>query len=600
MDAQTPRGARGPAGPRPFAHLDAPLHELYRAIMTVFRDSKQRFVVHLRPEDVAGELRRAAGPAAGHEQVDDALVKLEEWGNLRANPDTSRVTTVEDFYRTRYLYQLSREGEAAERALEVYDREMARRAELQAVALEDIRLRLRALRELPPEPDPAVVHSLLLELSGRLDSLAANATAFMGSLQRTIELQDVDEETFLAYKDRLISYLERFVSELVVKSHDIATTLRGIDASRAGRLLRIAARREAADAAPGAEPPGAEPPGAEPDGAEPAGAEPPGGEGTGDARPGISAVPGRSAAPAPAGPVAEHDPVAEKLRDWKNRWSGLWSWFVDDGPHQSQATMLRKRARKAIPDLLGTISVLQERRAGRSDRSADFRALARWFAEAPDAADAHRLWRAAFGLSPSRHLTGAAETGAEAVTASTSWLAAPPVVIAPRLRATGQYQRRGGPVRIRDRSAEREHLARQVRAEREQTEAARSALATAEPARLSELGVLGDGEFRLFLRLLGEALSAGPPGPDGTIATRTSDGTMEIVLRALDVGPAAEIITDDGVLRGPDHEIVITDLTEPVMPRPADSGPAGPDLVRPGIVELESAGFQPVSLGAGQ
>ena len=573
MDAHTPRGARGPAGPRPFAHLDAPLHELYRAIMTVFRDSKQRFVVHLRPEDVADELRRAAGPAAGHEQVDDALVKLEEWGNLRANPDTSRVTTVEDFYRTRYLYQLSREGEAAERALEVYDREMARRAELQAVALEDIRLRLRALRELPAEPDPAVVHSLLLELSGRLDSLAANATAFMGSLQRTIELQDVDEETFLAYKDRLISYLERFVSELVVKSHDIATTLRGIDASRAVQLLRIAARREAADAAPGAGPPG--------------------GEGTGDARPGISAVPSRSAAPAPA----EHDPVAEKLRDWENRWSGLWSWFVDDGPHQSQATMLRKRARKAIPDLLGTISVLQERRAGRSDRSADFRALARWFAEAPDAADAHRLWRAAFGLSPSRHLTGAAETGAEAVTASTSWLAAPPVVIAPRLRATGQYQRRGGPVRIRDRSAEREHLARQVRAEREQTEAARSALATAEPARLSELGVLGDGEFRLFLRLLGEALSAGPPGPDGIIRTRTSDGTMEIVLRPLDAGQAAEIITDDGVLRGPDHEIVITDLTEPVMPRPADPGP---DLVRPGIVELESAGFQPVSLGAGQ
>src|SRR6266567_4733646 len=577
MDTQSPRGARGLAGPRPFAHLDAPLHELYRAIMTVFRDSKQRFVVHLRPEDVAEDLRRAAGPAAVQEQVDDALVKLEEWGNLKANPDTSRVTTVEDFYRTRYLYQLSREGEAAERALEVYDREMARRAELQAVALEDIRLRLRALRELPPEPDPAVVHSLLLELSGRLDSLAANATAFMGSLQRTIELQDVDEETFLAYKDRLISYLERFVSELVVKSHDIATTLRGIDASRAGRLLRIAARREAADAAPGAEPPGAEP-----DGAEPTGAEPPGGEGTGDARPGISAVPGRSAAPAPAGPVAEHDPVAEKLRDWKNRWSGLWSWFVDDGPHQSQATMLRKRARKAIPDLLGTISVLQERRAGRSDRSADFRALARWFAEAPDAADAHRLWRAAFGLSPSRHLTGAAETGAEAVTASTSWLAAPPVVIAPRLRATGQYQRRGGPVRIRDRSAEREHLARQVRAEREQTEAARSALATAEPARLSELGVLGDGEFRLFLRLLGEALSAGPPGPDGTIAARTSDGTMEIVLRPLDAGQAAEIITDHGVLRGPDHEIVITDLTEPVMPRPADPGPA----------ELESAGLQ--------
>jgi hypothetical protein len=273
MDAQIPRRAQDRVRPRPFAHLDAPLHELYRAIMTVFRDSKQRFVVHLRPEDVAEELRRAAALPAGQEQVDEALVKLEEWGNLRANPDTSRVTTVEDFYRTRYLYQLSREGEAAERALEVYEREMARRAELQAVALEDIRLRLRALRGLPAEPDPAVVHSLLLELSGRLDSLAANATAFMGSLQRTIELQDVDEETFLAYKDRLISYLERFVSELVVKSHDIAATLRGIDAGRADQLLLIAAHPVRSRQRAGPEPAG--PRGARPRGAGPrAGARP--------------------------------------------------------------------------------------------------------------------------------------------------------------------------------------------------------------------------------------------------------------------------------------------------------------------------------------
>jgi hypothetical protein len=167
---------------RPFAHLNAPLHALYRQIMTVFRASKQRFIVHLRPEDVAEALRAASTPAATQEEVAEALSSLEAWGNLRATPDTGRVTTVEDFYRTRYLYQLSREGEAAERALEVYEQEIARRGELQAVALEDIRLRLRALAGLPEDPDPAVVHSLLLELSGRLDSLAANATAFMSSL----------------------------------------------------------------------------------------------------------------------------------------------------------------------------------------------------------------------------------------------------------------------------------------------------------------------------------------------------------------------------------------------------------------------------------
>ncbi|SFO36149.1 TIGR02677 family protein [Actinomadura madurae] len=128
-------------------------------VMGVFVESKRRFVVHLRPEDVAEALRRDGGAPVPQKTVDKALGSLADWGNLRADPDTSRVTTVEDFYRARFLYQLSREGEAAERALEVYEEEIGRRGELQAVALEDIRVRLRALRDLPGYPDPAVVHN---------------------------------------------------------------------------------------------------------------------------------------------------------------------------------------------------------------------------------------------------------------------------------------------------------------------------------------------------------------------------------------------------------------------------------------------------------
>jgi uncharacterized protein (TIGR02677 family) len=535
-------GGEARHGVRPFAHLDVPLAPLYRRVMAVFMAAKQRFVVHLRPEDVAEALRRD-----GHweplspEQVDEALHSLEGWGNLRADPDTGRVTTVEDFYRARYLYQLSREGEAAERALALYEAELGRRGELQAVALEDIRVRLRALHDLPDNPDPAVVHSLLLELIGRLDSLAANASAFMSSLQRTLDMQEIDEEAFLAYKDRLISYLERFVSELVVKAFDIEGMLRRLEpagTSRVDALLRIAAEREAADVAPGDDLP----------------ASGRGATGTVEA----AGAAGRESADAAGRESAEA--VARKLAEWRVRWSGLASWFVTaDRQHPSQAELLRSRTRQAIPDLLATVSMLQERRTGRSDRSADFRALARWFAETSADADAHRLWRASFGLTPSRHLTADVTAEQPDVPASTSWLDAPQTEIAPRLRQTGRYSRRGYQKRVADRSAEREHLARQAAAEREQTDAARRRLATGRPVLLSELGPLDSSEFALFLRLLGDGLAAGPAGPDGTIRTRTTDGTMEIVLRPLRDAGIAEIRTADGVLRGPDHEITITD-----------------------------------------
>ncbi|GLZ08182.1 hypothetical protein Acsp03_56480 [Actinomadura sp. NBRC 104412] len=504
--------------PRPFAHLDAPLAGVYRRVMRVFVASKRRFVVHLRPEDVAEALRRDGGEALTQEAVDNALSSLADWGNLRADPDTSRVTTVEDFYRARYLYQLSRAGEAAERALEVYEEEIGRRGELQSVALEDIRVRLRALLDLPARPDPAVVHNLLLELVSRLDSLAANASAFMSGLQRTIDLQDVEEDAFLAYKDRLIAYLERFVSELVIKHHDIATTLRALPDGRVAELLATAARREAADTVPDGPPSG--------DGAD-----------------------------------VLDTATAEKLAMWEGRWSGLWSWFVGDRGHPCQADLLRTRARKAIPDLLATISVLQERRAGRSDRSADFRALARWFAQAPTERDAHRLWRAAFGLATARHLTADHGTEPADVPAATSWRESPQVEVSARLRASGHYAKRGAPRKVRDRTAEREALEAEVAAERAQTEAARARLATGRPTRLSDLHVLDRQEFALFLRLLGDALAAGPPGPDGVIRTRTSDGALAVTLEP--VGGLAEVATEDGVLRGPDHEITIVDLTAP-------------------------------------
>src|SRR6266700_3887500 len=335
--------------PTPFSHVHAPKADLYRRVMGVFLHAKRRFLVHLRPEDVE-EMLRGQGRPADPVDVAHALESLEAWGNVRADPDTSRVTTVDDFYRTRYLYQFTREGEAAEWALEEYERALGQRGELQSVALEDIRVRLNALRREGEarDPDAAVVHGLLRELAALFDGMAANASAFMSSLQRTIDLQDVDEDAFIAYKDRLIGYLERFIGDLVVKSPEIRETVLTVEDRGVERLLALAGDREAADVAPGQD---------DQDDAEAA--------------------------------------RTRKRTEWVDRWSGLRTWFVGDRGHPSQAALLRQRARAAIPTLLATVATLQERRAGRSDRSADFRALALWFVEAPSEADAHRLWRAA-------------------------------------------------------------------------------------------------------------------------------------------------------------------------------------------------------------
>jgi uncharacterized protein (TIGR02677 family) len=509
-----PQQARGQREPQPFTHLSVPNADLYRSLLQTFARAKERFIVHLRPEDVAAELRVDAD-----EQLTAALEQLVLWGNLRADADTSRVTTVEDFHRKRCLYQLTAAGQAAEQAIAFYEEAIGRRGQLQSVALADIAEQLRSLERLAadPDPDPAKVHLLLLSVAERFSSLADNAQAFMSALRRAIDFSDGDVDGFLAYKERLIDYINRFIADLANSGAQIAVLLGELEDHGHERLLELAARREAADAVP---------------------------EGT-DA----------------AGSLARAEKQA--LDAWRNRWRGLDDWFTSrDAGHPSQARLLRHAAVTAIKQLIDAVGLLNERRSGRSDRSADFRVLARWFAEAPDDEAAHRLWRAAFGLCPARHLSVTSETADvwRDLGPGTAWRDAPPIRISPQLRKTGTYERRGQPNQVRDRSAERELLRGQADREAAETAAARRRLRTARPTLLSDLDVLDPRAFRLFLALLGDALAARVPG-EADVKTVTSDGTLEVRLSLVPDGGTVTIRTADGVLTGPEHVIEITDLT---------------------------------------
>jgi uncharacterized protein (TIGR02677 family) len=127
------------------------------------------------------------------------------------------------------------------------------------------------------------------------------------------------------------------------------------------------------------------------------------------------------------------------------------------------------------------------------------------------------------------------------------------------LRKTGSYERRGQPNRVADRAEQRRLLAEQADREAVETSAARRRLCTDGPVPLSGLGELDTRAFRLFLGLLGDAMSARLPG-DTEVRTTTSDGTMEIRLSLVDGGGVVRIPTVDGVLCGPEHLVEIVDL----------------------------------------
>jgi uncharacterized protein (TIGR02677 family) len=507
--------------------------------MRTFMDAKERFSLHLRPHDVGTALATTAELPGDAPSIEAALQQLCEWGNLERHPDTADVATVEEFYRPRFLYQLTPEGEAAEKAIAFYVDEVRRPGELQTAALSDILALLEELEALGTgaTPDEGRIHRTLSALRSRFDELTSRAQAFIGSLQRSIDLHGVNVSAFVSYKETLINYLERFIGELRLATADIATTLERIEEQGVDWLLKIAADRDLADAV-----------------------------------------------------AATADDRAVSASRWNARWSGLRSWFIGRVTAPSQAEVLRSRARSAIPSLLSAVISINDRRMTRSDRVADLRALARWFAETDSDRDAHRLWRAAFGLASARHLQidGATLDERESTTPiapQVSWLDAPPLRIAPRLRRLGRYAHHGRPPTVIDRSSGKAVLRADAEAEAEQLALAQRRLASARLTKLSELGALSPAEFDLFLDLLGDTLAM-QIDQDETVCTVSSDGALRVTLRPVGDGSTAVIECGTGRLAGPDHFITIEDVfavpvpagdaasTEPLSPN-AESGALG-------------------------
>lgn len=495
---------------RIFAYVDAEKAHLYRAIMGVFFTAKERFVLHLRPGEVAQELG-AVGSTP--EEVEPALKQLEEWGNLRASPDSSDVTRVEDFYRERRLYQLSRHGEAAERAVREYERSIEQPGELQTAALADIRDLLAELDALAAcdALDAGKVYQTFDQLRRRFEDLTTKAQVFLGGLRRGVELHAGDEESFVFYKERLIGYLERFLQELVVATVSITRAIERVQERGVDRLLDAVARREVVDR------------------------------------------------------IDVDEAMPRALAEWRSRWRGLSRWFLGANGQPSQAEILRAAARSAIPALLTAAAAMNDRRVRRTDRHADWRALARWFAEVPSDEDAHRVYRAAFALSPARHMRINAESLAamdeRMIAPQLRWLDVPTLRLTPRFRSTGRHDRRGAERKIEDKSAARERLAELAEEEARQIEAARRRLCVGR-VRLSELGALDAGSFELFLDLLADALS-NQPHPRAPVETVSTDGAILIRLEPIGDGSTATIHASTGALTGPNCWIELVDLARP-------------------------------------
>ncbi|MEZ6062222.1 MAG: TIGR02677 family protein [Planctomycetaceae bacterium] len=445
------------------SYLTAEKCSLYHAIVEVFADAKAGFLLHLRPAEVASRLSQLNIAAdGGTEGVEAALTQLCHWGVLEAYNDNADVATLADFHRRRLQYQLTAAGEAAQEAAQHFLSRLNRRITLDAAALGRIHDHLSQLSVLVATTpiDGEKAFGTLRQIVADVEDLTTRAQSFFRWLHEQTESRRSDLDAFLEYKERLIEYLTEFVGELVTRGARIADVLNTL-APASDALLDAVTLVETRGSYDAADP-------------------------TGRAM------------------------RTETLSLWRKRWQGLRRWFLDDAATPAQSRQLQIAARAAIPRVLALAQQQRLRQGNKSDRAADFRELATWFAEAEDDRSAHRLWRAAFGLSAARHLTvdvgRLQEEDADPTSADTPWADARPVVIDPQLRKSGRQRTASATRGIIDTSDARRELKRRLQRERQQEAETRQYLVALGRRRFSEADFLPAAAFALLMELIGDAV----------------------------------------------------------------------------------------------
>ena len=134
-----------PAGARLlFRYLGGEEWYEYRAILGVFAGT---FFAEFTPEDVAATI--AAGGTAGIDPavVADRLESLRRWGNLTVSSSVGNPSSLDDYYRRRNRYLITRAGQEVYELVEQVLAGADEIGDVQAGRLRDLHRALEALRE---------------------------------------------------------------------------------------------------------------------------------------------------------------------------------------------------------------------------------------------------------------------------------------------------------------------------------------------------------------------------------------------------------------------------------------------------------------------
>ena len=353
--------------------------------------------------------------------------QLVSWGNLLPSVRDAKVATVAEYIRSRSRYQVSKLGGRVHREavaiMHASDgaREVARELLGQIVQSLDRILALLGRHELHHrEIDTDALAGEVTTVFGNQRLFTDSVRDFYAYLAGVLSRYDLGGGEYAQFKELLLVYIDLITADVnrhaPAVAHRVELVLKSVDP-----LLDT-----------------------------------------------LAALPGLT--------LPDGTPVERAPGRARTDWEELAYWYDTHGASGPQ--QLRSAASQALGQLITNAKRLLDSSGTGFSRRADFLRLARWFSAADDESS-HRLYAAAFGNYPARHLLFGAEEPDPRIGPTTSWWDSDPVQVPLSLRERGDRAIRGRTSRVPDPTADRRRLTAEAEKEAEQRRSAAAELAMA-------------------------------------------------------------------------------------------------------------------------
>ena len=452
-ESATPDRPKNPDARLLFRYIGGGEWNEYRSILAVFADT---YFADFSPEEVQARLGELP---LSPDIVQDRLESLRRWGNLEASSDIGRPSSIDDYYRRRHRYLITRAGQQVFDLVERVLRSADEVADPQAGRLSDLHRHLQLLadhaprrfRDLPVPEATAAVRAVF----DTHERFADELTGFFRQLAQWQSRYDLSPDEVQLFAGVIVSYVGERLSEIEQMRQPIARCLEAIS-------LRLDALLASIDT-------------------------------------------GLAGRVSEAG-LADEFNVQRQRGTAAEDWRLLGGWFADAPGRPARLTQLTDQALAAVRTLTANLSRLSRLGTLTTSRRADFLRLAGFVDAASSTQRAHDIVAAALGLGSCRHAAMPASDVDDPVPTTTAWNDAPRAVVPVSLRERGDRAQRGQPTPIRDRRQAQQLMRERLERERIEREAAAAELLSyADAEGRVDGAVLTEGAFALLRDLVGTA-----------------------------------------------------------------------------------------------